>query len=181
MIKYAAFLRGINVGGHHIVKMADLRGLFGALDFAENVRTYIQSGNVIFETSGATNSVVFTAEIEKLLRQALGFEVRTMLRTFAELEEIAAQNPFKETDAAAGAKTYVTFLSAAPDAEAKNSLLAFASDFEAFRFGKRELYCRIRPGKPGKELFSNNFIEKHLKVAATTRNTATVNKVLLLQ
>lgn len=179
MIKYAAFLRGVNVGGHHIVKMEELRRIFAALDAVENVKTYIQSGNVIFETSAATDSAALAEKIEQELGAALGFEVKTMLRTFAELEEIAAANPFKEPEA--GAKTYVCFLSAAPDAEAKNSLLALANDFEAFRFRSREMYCLIRPGKPGKELFSNNFIEKRLKVAATTRNTATVDKILLLK
>jgi uncharacterized protein (DUF1697 family) len=178
IIKYAAFLRGINVGGHRLVKMEDLRRIFESLDFA-GVKTYIQSGNVIFQTAAETGVAGLTEKIERRLQESLGFEVRAMLRTLDELSEIAARNPFKEPEA--GAKAYISFLSAAPDAEAKSSLASLSGDFEVFRFAERELYCLIRPGKPGKELFSNNFIEKRLKVAATTRNPATVNKVLLLK
>ncbi|HEX8371121.1 MAG TPA: DUF1697 domain-containing protein [Pyrinomonadaceae bacterium] len=177
MIKYAALLRGINVGGHHIVKMEDLRRIFTSMDF-ENVKTYIQSGNVIFETA-ETNADVLAEKIERELKQAFGFEIKTMARTIAGLEEIAAHNPFKEP--AAGAKIYVSFLSAAPAALLKDSLASFETDYEVFRFRKRELYWMIRPHNPAKELFSNNFIEKHLKVAATTRNITTVNKILLLK
>ncbi|HEX8247779.1 MAG TPA: DUF1697 domain-containing protein [Pyrinomonadaceae bacterium] len=177
MIKYAALLRGINVGGHHIVKMEELRRIFAAMNF-ENVKTYIQSGNVIFETA-ETNAEALAEKIERQLRQAFGFEIKTMARTIAELEEIAARNPFPEPES--GAKTYVSFLSAAPAAPLKDSLASFANDFEVFRFGNRELYWMIRPGNTAKEVFSNNFIEKHLKVAATTRNMTTVNKILLLK
>lgn len=173
MIKYIAFLRGINVGGNHLIKMEDLRRMFAAMDL-ENVQTYIQSGNVIFETA-KKNSGALAEKIERSLRESLGYEVKTMVRMIAELADIAAHNPFK---AATDAKTYVCFLSAAPDKERKESLLALENDFEAFRFRRREMYCLIRPNNPAKELFSNNFIEKHLKVAATTRNTTTVNKIL---
>ena len=175
MIKYAAFLRGINVGGHHIVKMEDLRRIFASMKF-ENVKTYIQSGNVIFETP-ETNTDTLAEKIERELRKSYDFEIKTMPRALAELEEIAAHNPFKD----AGAKIYITFLSAEPDAELKDSLASFGNDFEVFRFRNREMYCLIRPNNPAKELFSNNFIEKHLKVAATTRNVTTVNKILLLK
>jgi uncharacterized protein (DUF1697 family) len=173
MIKYIAFLRGINVGGNHLVKMEDLRRMFAAMNF-ENARTYIQSGNVIFETA-EKNPDALAETIERRLREALGYEVKTMVRTLAELADIAAHNPFKS---ATDAKTYVCFLSAAPDDERKDAILALENDFEAFRFRHREMYCLIRPNNPAKELFSNNFIEKRLKVSATTRNTMTVNKIL---
>jgi uncharacterized protein (DUF1697 family) len=173
MIKYIAFLRGINVGGNHLIKMEYLRALFAALDF-ENVKTYIQSGNVIFETE-EKDSVKLAAKIEREIEKAVGYEVKTMPRTLDELREIAAHNPFK---AETNAKSYICFLSAAPDAERKDSLLALANDYEAFHFRGREMYCLIRPNNPAKELFANNFIEKHLKVSATTRNLTTVNKIL---
>jgi uncharacterized protein (DUF1697 family) len=177
MIKYVAFLRGINVGGHHIVKMEDLRRIFAALKF-ENVKTYIQSGNVIFETN-ETNTDRLAEKIERELKKSFAFEIKTMPRPLAGLAEIAAHNPFR--DAGADAKTYVSFFSAEPDEKAKESVASFSNDFEVFRFRDREMYCLIRPGNPAKELFSNKFIEKHLKVAATTRNVTTVNKILLLK
>jgi uncharacterized protein (DUF1697 family) len=144
----------------------------------ENVKTYIQSGNVVFETAERSDDVL-AEKIERELQKSLGFEVRVMPRAIRELEDIAAHNPFREDETAA--KIYVCFLSAAPDAELKNSLLSFENDFEVFRFRNREMYCLIRPDNPAKDLFSNNFIEKHLKVAATTRNITTVNKILLLK
>jgi len=175
MIRYVAFLRGINVGGHKIIKMEDLRRMFEAMNF-ENVRTYIQSGNVLFDAA-KTKPEALAEKIESALRSSLGFEVKVMPRTIAELADIAAHNPFHETDA----KIYVSFLSAEPDKERKDSLLSFQNDFEIFRFRSREMYCLIRPHNTAKELFSNNFIEKHLKVSATTRNITTVGKILLLK
>jgi uncharacterized protein (DUF1697 family) len=177
MIKYIAFLRGINVGGHHIVKMEDLRRIFASMKF-ENVKTYIQSGNVIFEAT-ETNAGKLAEKIERELEKSFGFEIKTMPRTLDELEEIAAHVPFK--DAEADAQVYISFLSAAPDAELKNSVVSLSNDFEVFRFRSREMYYLRRPNNPAKDLFSNNFIEKHLKVASTTRNVTTVNKILLLK
>jgi uncharacterized protein (DUF1697 family) len=102
-----------------------------------------------------------------------------MPRTFPEIEAVAGHNPFREPEA--DAKVYICFLSAEPDAERKDFVLSLANDFEIFRFRNREMYCLVRPRNPAKELFSNNFIEKHLKVSATTRNVTTVNKILLLK
>jgi uncharacterized protein (DUF1697 family) len=177
MIKYAAFLRGINVGGRHLVKMEDLRALMASMNF-ENVKTFIQSGNVIFE-SAETDADALAGKIERGLKESLGFEVKTMPRTFPELEAVVRRNPFQEPDA--GAKTYICFLSAEPDKDSKDSLLSLANDFEIFHFRNREMYCLVRPNNPARELFSNNFIEKRLKVSATTRNITTVNKILLLK
>jgi uncharacterized protein (DUF1697 family) len=177
MIKYVAFLRGINVGGHHIVKMENLRELFAAMNF-ENVGTYIQSGNVIFEAP-EKDSEILGEKIERELQKAFGFEIKVMPRAFAELEEIVRQNPFRET--AADATVYISFLSAAPDEKLRDSLLDLETDFEVFRFKNREMYYLRRPDNPAKELFSNNFIEKRLRVAATTRNITTLDKILLLK
>jgi uncharacterized protein (DUF1697 family) len=176
-IKYIAFLRGINVGGRHLVKMENLRALFASMNF-ENVKTYIQSGNVIFE-SPETDADLLAEKIERGLKESLGFEVKTMPRTFSEIEAVLRHNPFKQTDA--DAKVYICFLSAEPVAERKDSLLSLANDFEVFHFKNREMYCLIRPNNPARESFSNNFIEKRLKVSATTRNVTTVNKILLLK
>lgn len=180
MIKYVAFLRGINVGGRHIVKMENLRALLAAMNFT-GVRTFIQSGNVIFETP-EKDAETLAGKIERELRAAFGFEIKVMMRTFAGLEEIVRQNPFRDpATAAADATVYVSFLSAAPDRKSQDSLLALETDFEVFRVQNREMYYLRRAGNPAKDVFSNNFIEKHLKVAATTRNVTTLNKILLLK
>jgi uncharacterized protein (DUF1697 family) len=174
MNKFAAFLRGINVGGHHIVKMEDLRRMFASLGF-ENVKTYIQSGNVVFETK-EKNAAALAAKIERKLFESLGFEVKTMLRTIPELEEVAKQNPFTETD---DVKVYITFLPDAPDDEQKRAVEAIGNELESFQIINRELYSSLDKNVK-KSLFTNNFTEKHLKVSGTTRNPRTLAKMILL-
>jgi uncharacterized protein (DUF1697 family) len=93
MTRYIALLRGINVGGHN-VRMEDLRRLFEELGLQE-VRTYIQSGNVFFST-GDANTAGLTRKIKRQLREVLGFETAVFLRTIPQLEVILADAPFKK-------------------------------------------------------------------------------------
>jgi len=90
--RYVALVRGINVGGHSVIKMADLRERLASLG-VDDVTTYIQSGNVLF-SSPETNSEKVTAAIESALRAALGQPVTAFVKTRAELELAAAANPF---------------------------------------------------------------------------------------
>ena len=92
-MKYVAFLRAVNVGGR-IVKMERLRKIFEELKF-KNVKTFIQSGNVILET-GEKNKDILMKKIEKKLKVSLGYEVLVMLRKNKELKNIVKNNPFKE-------------------------------------------------------------------------------------
>jgi len=92
-MRYIAFLRGINIGGH-IVKMDRLRALFVELGFAQ-VSTYIQSGNVFFETA-QTDREALAQAIEQHLREALNYDVPVCLLTLDELEQLLALDPFKE-------------------------------------------------------------------------------------
>ena len=105
---YIALLRGINVGGH-VVKMERLRELFTELGFT-HVRTYIQSGNVFFE-SDSTDRAALASAIEPHLRQALGYDVPIFLRTVAELEQILATNPFQHLNVTSDMRLCVTFTS----------------------------------------------------------------------
>ena len=173
-MKFAAFLRGINVGGHHIVKMEDLRRALASLGL-ENVKTYIQSGNAIFETK-ETDAAKLTEKIEQKLQAEFGFEIKTMLRTIDEMKKAAAENPFVEED---GTVVYVTFLSAEPDAERKIAVEALSNELEIFRVENRVLYSSLNRSVK-KSLFTGNFTEKHLKVSGTTRNTRTLEKMILL-
>jgi uncharacterized protein (DUF1697 family) len=105
---YIAFLRGINVGGH-VVKMERLRELFTELGFTR-VRTYIQSGNVFFETE-QTDRATLTQTIERHLHEALGYQVPVFLRTIPELEQILALDPFKHLDVTPDMRLCVVFTS----------------------------------------------------------------------
>ena len=95
MVKYAAFLRAVNVGGR-IVKMDRLKKILEELKL-KNVKTFIQSGNVIFETAEKDKNIVIS-KIEKKLKSSLGYEVLVMLRTDKELADIATNNPFKDDE-----------------------------------------------------------------------------------
>src|SRR5918993_4656593 len=91
-MKYVAFLRAINVGGH-IVKMDLLRSLFESMGFA-NVETFIASGNVIFD-SKTKSTAALEKKIEKQLHAALGYEVKTFLRTLNEIADVTRDEIFK--------------------------------------------------------------------------------------
>ena len=91
-MKYVAFLRAINVGGHAIIKMADLKKMFEAARL-ENVQTYIQSGNVIFEAEEADGQSL-AEQIERQLEKAAEYKIELFVRTMQEVQSIAAKCPF---------------------------------------------------------------------------------------
>src|ERR1700736_6446111 len=92
-MQYVALLRGINLGGHRAVAMKDLREMFEAAGFS-GVKTVATTGNVIF-AAPKTNANAVTKKIEAKLQETFGFEVKTILRTMSEIEEIVGRNPFR--------------------------------------------------------------------------------------
>jgi uncharacterized protein (DUF1697 family) len=175
MTVYIALLRGINVSGQKIIKMEHLRAVFEEMRFKQ-VRTYIQSGNVVFEADEQDTSLL-EKKIEQKIEQVYSFQVPVIVRTSRELELVVEQTPFDTAELTANEKIYVSFLSQEPSAEAVQVLKTFESDTDDFQVHGREVYILIRAGY-GESLFSNNFLEKKLKVSATTRNWATVNKLI---
>ena len=175
MIRYIAFLRAVNVGGR-MVKMEALRAMLAIPGF-KNITTYIQSGNVIFECK-ETDKDKIVKKIETKLLKELGWEVKTLLRTTSELDAVIKKCPFKkyEEDMA----LHVSVLSDRPDDELVNQLLLLQTANEQFYVIGTEAYILVKKGAYGETKFSNNFLEKKLKVTATTRNWATVNKMLEL-
>jgi uncharacterized protein (DUF1697 family) len=134
-MRYAAFLRAVNVGRNHRVTSDELREIFAGVG-AEDVATFRTSGNLVFEAARD-----MTAQIEAGLESALGYEVVVFLRTARELKEIAAHQPFKagQVDASKG-KLQVSMLSAKPSAAKRKQVLALATEDDLLAFGKRELY-----------------------------------------
>ncbi len=169
-----AFLRAINVGGHN-VKMDELRRLFEALGFS-SVETFIASGNVIF-TPPDQDMQALEKSIERHLRDALGYEVTTFIRTAPKLTEIANYQPFPLEDLA-GEETslYIAFLAASPSEEAREKLMAFRTPVDDFHVHRREVYwlCRTRMSE---SVFSGALLEKTLRMPATMRNVTTVRKI----
>lgn len=172
MTIYIAFLRGINVGGQKIIKMEKLRDVCKSLQF-QNVKTYIQSGNVIFESTEEGPDIL--CKIETELENVLGYKVISIIRTVDELEEGIRQNPFS----ASGdfEKQYVTFLHREPTIEAVDRLMSYKNDVDDFCVTHREVFLLCGKGY-GKTKFSNHFLESKLDVLATTRNWKTINKIL---
>jgi uncharacterized protein (DUF1697 family) len=173
MSRYIAFLRGINVGGHQ-VKMGDLRGMFEGLGLGD-VATFIASGNVIFE-SDDRDVAALTQRIEGNLRDTLGYEVLTFLRTDAELARIAAHRPFPDLDEADG-NSYVAFLYRRPKAAAARAVAALSNQTDRVLVHDRELYWHIRGGLTDSTLGAP-VLEKALgEVPTTVRNLNTVRRL----
>lgn len=172
-MRYIAFLRAINVGGH-VVKMERLRRLFGEMGYAE-VETFIASGNVIFSTT-ARSAARLETMIEGQLEAALGYPVETFLRTLPEVAAIAAHNPFPDEPDGSGARTYIMFLRAAPSADEGRALLAYNSEWDQFQVQAREIYwLNRRP--PGDTTTPTPPIEKVIRGPATVRNVTTVRRL----
>ncbi len=173
MSKHIAFLRAINVGGHN-VKMDHLRQLFESLDLA-NVETFIASGNIIFESKTA-NSKSLEKKIENKLREALGYEVATFIRTDAELAEISKYKPFPQPQLNSATALNIGFLADPLDDATKQKLMALRTDIDDFQVHKREIYWLCKK-KQSDSKVSNAVIEKALGIKTTLRGVNTVNKM----
>ncbi len=168
-------LRGINVSGHKMIKMEDLRAAFETLRFSK-VQTWVQSGNVVFEA--AQGSVVtLSKRIEQSILADFGFSVPVYLRTVKELQDIIKRNPFLTDSAIDHSKLHITFLSDTAPKAAPERLQPLAVTPEQFRIIGREIYLYC-PNGYGRTRLSNTAIEKKLSLGATTRNWKTVNALL---
>jgi uncharacterized protein (DUF1697 family) len=169
---YVALLRGINLGGHNKVSMSDLRVLFASLG-AEDVATYVQSGNIIFNSIDGPGELI--RAIEKRISRDLGLSVRVLLRTPGQLAKVLAANPFSDGGPEL-TKLHVTFLADKPDRARLSSLDPERAEPDEFRVVREEifLYC---PNGYGRSKLTNAYFERQLGVAATTRNWKTVTKL----
>ena len=165
---YVAMLRGVNVGGNPL-KMAWLREACGDLGFS-NVRTYLQSGNVVF------SSKLRAAEAADKLKRRIDGQTRlpvpVVIRSASEMKKIVAENPFLKQTGIDVAKLHVTFLERAPARPDTGRLDKLAGARDEYRLAKREVYLHC-PINYGQTKLSNTAIEKALG-PATTRNWNTV-------
>lgn len=180
-MKYAAFFRGINVGGKNIVKMAELKRLFETLGF-KNAKTYIQSGNVVFETD--KNIGALATEISKEFSVAFGFESSVTLRSSKEMADMIKELPFSNEEIAAAQASnsdvehlYVFLLDHVPPEAEIVKLCEEYGGNDKLRTAKSELYLlccgSIRDSKLAASLGK-------LSVASTARNWKTINKIYQL-
>lgn len=166
-------LRGINVSGHKMIKMTDLTTLLTELDF-RNIRTYIQSGNLIFEYA-ETDQKELSGKIAKKILQHYKFEVPVIIRNRIELLKIVETNPFLKRNENID-KLHVTFLDNVPSPDSVEKVKETASSSDEFEVIRKEvfLFC---PDGYGRTKLNNTFFEKKFNTKATTRNWKTVVKL----
>lgn len=174
-LSFAAFLRGINVGGRRKIKMADLRATFAALGFM-NVKTVLASGNVRFDASG-TDEAEARLAVEQRLLQDFGHNIGVIVRPLTELQTLLDANPFKAVATTAQTKLYVTFL---PERGIGGSgaSTALPDGYAIVRATAREV-CSVftlAQGRNTIDLMAH--LEKQLGKDITTRTWKTVTRLL---
>ncbi|MBT5186438.1 MAG: DUF1697 domain-containing protein [Kordiimonadaceae bacterium] len=175
MTQYISLLRGINVAGQKKIKMADLKTLYENLAY-QNVQTYIQSGNVIFDHAEKDIASI-KKEIENTIEKKYDFSVYVDVRTCSEFIKILENLPFKNFDLEQdGTKILVTFLEGHVSKESMEELDRFVIPPEKLIIIDKAAYLHC-PNGYGKTKLSNVLIEKKLKVLTTTRNLRSVVKL----
>lgn len=175
MTTYISILRGINVSGKNLIKMNLLQDMYKDSGF-RNVKTYIQSGNVVFESEET-----FKGEIERILTNGIwkkfAVNVPVILREKSELKVILEQNPFLHQSKYSIDNLYITLLSKIPEKKFLEVLnnRSYLPDEYAIINKTIYLFC---PNGYGKTKLSNNFFENKLKVIATTRNLKTLTELV---
>jgi len=179
MVTYIALLRGINVGGKNKLRMAELKS---ALETAglSNVQTYIQSGNILFQSE--KNELTLRVLIEQLIEQEFGLQVRTIIRTAEQIKQLVNHCPFSEEELkaaeASGAEAlYVSLLMDLPHEDKVEKLQAVDYQPDQYRIVDRDMYLLFYNSIRNSKLATQ--VEK-LGVPVTTRNWKTMNKLVAL-
>lgn len=173
-MQYIALLRGINVGGHRKLPMADLRAVLCSLGYG-GVTTYLQSGNALF-SDPRDDPAELEREIEEGIARDLGLSVRVLIRTRDELARVIDDNPFPHATANP-TQLHVSFLSTPPEGERLAGIDARQFEPDQFQVGDRVIYLQYPNGSARTKL-TNDFWERRLGLSATARNWNTVTRLL---
>lgn len=174
METYIALLRGINVSGKNLLKMAPLAEALSETGL-RNIRTYIQSGNIVFE-SGITDSLILGTVISEKIKERFGFETPVQVLSRNELIRIRDNNPFINMQGFPADKLHLTLLQSVPKVELPDKIAAVDYSPDAFVVSDNAIYLYC-PNGYGRTRLTNTFFENKLKMNATTRNWATVVKL----
>mgnify|MGYP000604145457 CR=1 FL=1 len=175
MNTYIGLLRGINVGGHKKIIMSEFRELLEKNGF-HDVKTYIQSGNMVFKHP-ENNIDLITNQLEEVIINHYHFEVPTIVLTKTYLDLVFKQNPMIQDTSIDESKSIFTFLKSEPEQEKLTELKKVSFPNETFIFGDRVIYFYCSTGY-GTAKFTHTFIERKLKVQATSRNYRTTKKLI---
>jgi len=171
---YVALIRGINVGGSKIVHMEPLRKELGAMGL-HDVKTYVQSGNVVFKTPQQACDKL-SRQIEEMVSKRFGVSASVIVKTAEDVCAAVKNNPFLKEQGADVTKFHVTFLSAVPQKDALKKLKDLSFPPERFCCVASEIYLEC-PNGVGQSRLPIQLFEKLLGVRATSRNWRTVNKL----
>jgi uncharacterized protein (DUF1697 family) len=175
MIKYAAFLRGINVGGV-TVKMDKLKKTFETLGF-KNVKTLLASGNVLFAAPAASESTLVN-KIEKKLETAFGREIGVLVRKIKELQRLAEADPFAGIKVTPQTRLYVTFLAEKNKSRLKIPHETPDKNVGIIRATDREVHSVVMLSPTSRTVDLMSLLEKEFGRKVTTRNWNTIEKIL---
>lgn len=177
MQTYIAILRGINVGGAGMIKMSVLQRAFEEAGFG-NVKTYIQSGNVLFNHKKSEPGIL-ADEITAFLRRDLKMEIPVLVLALQHMTEVFENNPFVNDRQEDITKLHATFLATLPEIERISKIEKDKYFPDEFHLSGKTLYL-FCPNGYGRTKLNNNFFESKLKMAATTRNWKTVTELVRL-
>lgn len=172
MKTYILLLRGINIGGHKKIKMADLKNHLEELGF-KDVETYIQSGNIIFKYT-SENERSLAEKVELMITKKYGFEAKALVIIAEVFREIFDKNPYLPIKQNEIKQLYYTLLFDTPDPLNIKKLQEVDAQGDEFVFGESCLYFYY-PNGYGNSKINNVVVENKLKVSATTRNWKTMN------
>ena len=175
MNSWIAILRGINVSGLRKLPMKELSTLFEGLR-CNNVRTYIQSGNVVFE-SAKLDPTTFSKQVEAAIKKQYDYHVPVLVRSLEEMKRASTANPYLERKGIELDKLHVTFLAEPPEPAFAEKIVGTNFSNGSFILKGREIYVHCPDGY-GKTKLNNTFFESKLKVIASTRNWRTVNELV---
>lgn len=177
MPTYIALLRGINVGGHNKIAMTQLKVMLESMGLA-NAKTWLQSGNVVFETKKQSPAAL-EKSLETATKSQFDLSIDYVVRTAAEWKKVIAANPFQKEAKTDPSHMVVAFMKSSPKPEAVKSLRAGITGPEQVELKRNELYL-IYPAGIGQSKLTNTVIEKKLGVRGTARNWNTILKLAAL-
>lgn len=169
-----ALLRGVNVGGHHKIRMEELRALCQSLKLRDS-QTYVQSGNIVFRTD-ETDTDRLAKRLENAIERKFGFHADVVLRTTAELKDCIARSPFAARKELEPGKLLVTFFACNLEKDRCEQIRAIQAEVEEIKLAARELYIYYPDGMGRSKLVP--VLDRTLKKSGTARNWNTVTKLL---
>jgi uncharacterized protein (DUF1697 family) len=176
MADYAAFLRGINVGGHRPVPMDRLKGAFEGIRF-KNVRTLLASGNVLFETNRKAGAGL-ERTIEEKLKKTFGAEIGVLVRSREELQRLSDAQPFRGIPVTPQTRLYVTFLSEKLKGTLQIPYTSPDGNFKILRVSRHEVFSVATLSPEGRTVDLMRILEKEFGRKVTTRNWQTIGRIL---